>query len=235
MNKFEKQLEKWNHGVLRGAQARLAKTLGVSTATAALWTTGKRRPSKGYIEQMAQLFNMDALDVYKLFSSPSVIYPDIHAPSHAPVRNLRDRHTEDCSYHALPLSRTDTEDSEPSNSVALPFLDQVPDASGHYEEDHILEWWSVPRRFAQGAKYLLRAAAAGLNQAGQEDLCFVRPGKDMPEGKLILFRSPAGEYLCRRVKYKNGKPVFFRPDSKKADAQMPGEAVGVLSHLLSRL
>ena len=62
MNKFEKQLEKWNRGVLRGAQARLAKALGVSTATTALWATGKRRPSKGYAEQMARLFGMNAVD-----------------------------------------------------------------------------------------------------------------------------------------------------------------------------
>ena len=59
MNKFEKQLEKWNNGVLRGAQAKLAKILNVSTATVAFWATGKRTPSKGYIAQMAQLFGMD--------------------------------------------------------------------------------------------------------------------------------------------------------------------------------
>ena len=45
MNQFEKQLEKWNNGVLRGAQAKLARILKVSTATVALWTTGKRNPS----------------------------------------------------------------------------------------------------------------------------------------------------------------------------------------------
>ena len=102
MNKFEKQLEKWNKGILRGAQAKLAKTLGVSTATTALWTTGKRSPSKGYVEQMAKLFDMDALDVYKLFDRRSVIYPD--PPNVSSARMLHDRHSNEFGYNMQPHS-----------------------------------------------------------------------------------------------------------------------------------
>ncbi len=234
MNKFEKQLEKWNHGVLRGAQARLAKTLGVSTATAALWATGKRNPSKGYVAQMAQLFNMDALDVYKLFAPRSVIYPEI--PARPTARTLREKQGADCSYQASGrISPQGKPEPEQTNSVLLPFLNTIPDASGQYAEADVLEWWSVPRRFARGAKYLLRANDAGLNGVSQEDLCFVKPGKDMPEGKLLLFRTSAGQCLCRRVKYKNGIAVFFRPGNKRGDTQPPGEPIGEILHLVSRL
>ena len=69
MNKFEKQLEKWNKGTLRGAQAKLAKCLRVSTATVAMWATGKRHPSKGFIAKMADLFGLDEYTVARLFSA----------------------------------------------------------------------------------------------------------------------------------------------------------------------
>ena len=74
MNKFEKALAAWNDGSLRGAQAKLARELRVSTATVALWATGKRNPSKGYIALMAKLFNMTEDKVLRLFMSAS--YPE---------------------------------------------------------------------------------------------------------------------------------------------------------------
>ena len=92
MNKFEKQLEKWNGGVLRGAQAKLAKILKVSTATVALWTTGKRHPSKGYAQQMAALFGLDLYGVTRLFEDSSrVAYP--LAAENTPHHCLRESET----------------------------------------------------------------------------------------------------------------------------------------------
>lgn len=232
MNKFEKQLEKWNRGVLRGAQARLAKALGVSTATTALWATGKRRPSKGYAEQMARLFSMDAFDVYKLFDGRSIVYPDVPTLS---ARSLRERRTEDCSYITQNKNTDADGPTEQSNSVQLPFLNTVPDESGRYEESDVLEWWTLPRRFAQGAKYILRAADAGLKNTTAEDVCFVKPSADMPQGKLVLFRTPEGSHVCRRIVRRGQKTVYALPDGQTAVQRQPGRAVGILLKLVSQL
>lgn len=207
MNKFEKQLEKWNNGVLRGAQAKLAKTLGVSTATAALWATGKRRPSKGYVAQMAALFGLDVFGVLKLFDGRSTTYPDPAAQNH--LRTLRDKNTSDCSYNAGCDEKRETEEyPAQSNSVTLPFLAIVPLKYPHYDECDVIEWWSVPRRYAQGAKYIIRCADAGLDTADADDLCFIKPSEETADGRVMLLANASGKFFLRRVKRQNGKTAF---------------------------
>ena len=208
MNKFEKQLEKWNNGVLRGAQAKLAKTLGVSTATTALWATGKRRPSKGYVAQMAQLFGLDSFDVFKLFDYRSTTYPEPRAvPS---VHALRDQDNGGCSYLAGEgfLHESDAF-PEQSNSVQLPFLNSVPAHYPNYEESDIIEWWSVPRRFAQGAKYILRTADTGWDKhADKDDLCLVKPGQELAEGKIDFLLGSAWDFRQKEFRFLR----FFREE-----------------------
>lgn len=234
MNKFEKQLEKWNRGVLRGAQAQLAKALGVSTATTALWATGKRRPSKGYVEQMARLFDMDAFDVYKLFDRYSVIYPTA-VPQRA-ARGLREGHDEDYAYLTENRENAPADETpEQSNSVQLPFLNAVPSDCFKYDESDVLEWWSIPRRFARGAKYILRAGDAGWEQAGPEDLCLVKPCTDAPENKTVLFRTDEGKYICRRVCRKGNKTLYERPHSRIHETRRPGRPIGVVLRFITAL
>ena len=235
MNKFEKQLEKWNNGVLRGAQAKLAKTLGVSTATTALWATGKRRPSKGYVAQMAQLFGLDSFDVFKLFDYRSTTYPEPRAvPS---VHALRDQDNGGCSYLAGEgfLHESDAF-PEQSNSVQLPFLNSVPAHYPNYEESDIIEWWSVPRRFAQGAKYILRTADTGWDKhADKDDLCLVKPGQELAEGKIVLLEVQAGRYVTRRVQKEGAQTLFLSADGKKKETAPQGRILGMLVKRISNV
>lgn len=198
MNKFEKQLEKWNNGVLRGAQAKLARALGVSTATTALWSTGKRRPSKGYVAQMAALFGLDVYSVLKLFEiHPSIIYP---TPAETnSVHLLRDA-AEDYSYQAVENVPQPDPFLPQSNSVLLPFLNTIPPQYPQYDTDNVLEWWSIPRRYAQGAKYIIRSRDAALdNAAGDDDLCLVNPGADPSHGQAVLFTNGKGRFAVYRA------------------------------------
>lgn len=196
MNRFEKQLEKWNNGVLRGAQAKLAKILGVSTATTALWTTGKRHPSKGYIARMADLFGMDTLDVIKLFDFRSTTYPEPNA--HRFTGTLREQHANEYIYNLDADEETDLS----SNSVCLPFLNTIPEDYPQYDESEIIEWWSIPRRYAQGAKYIVRSQDVGLPDAKDpDDLCFVKPGTDIPTGKTALIATQKN--ICSILKITN--------------------------------
>lgn len=196
MNKFEKQLEKWNNGVLRGAQAKLAKLLKVSTATTALWATGKRRPSKGYVAQMARLFGLDIYQVVKLFETPSSV---TYATPASALHTLR----EDCPpsvYHA-PAE----EDTAQSNTLSIPFLSKIPLSYPALEEEDILEWWSIPRRYAAGIKYILRSQDIGLSDAHSEtDLCFIKPCILPDHGQTVLLADPQKRpCVCRAVRRAN--------------------------------
>ena len=64
MNKFEKQLEKWNNGVLRGAQAKLAKALGVSRQTISSLETGRYNPSIFLAHKIAQYFDATIEEIF---------------------------------------------------------------------------------------------------------------------------------------------------------------------------
>lgn len=191
MNKFEKQLEKWNNGVLRGAQAKLAKTLGVSTATTALWATGKRRPSKGYVSKMSALFKLDEYRVVKLFeNSLSTVYP---LPT-SNVNLLREVNA-DTAYQV----GTSAEETAQSNSVQIPFLN-APTAALPYSEDNVIEWWSLPRRYAQGTKYIVRSCDIGLADAtSPDDLCFVKPTDQPADKQVMLLFNGKKEYIVRRA------------------------------------
>lgn len=193
MNKFEKQLEKWNKGVLRGAQAKLAKKLGVSTATTALWATGKRRPSKGYAAQMADLFKIDIYNVFKLFENKTTTYS---TPTRSAQLLLREK-SDDCAYGS------EEENMAQSNSVRLPFFSQVPPQFPQYNEDDVLEWWSVPRRYACGAKYIVPSISIGYTDTSDpEDLCFIKPCLEAAYGEKVVCKLPNGKYTCQN---ENGK------------------------------
>lgn len=199
MNKFEKQLERWNKGVLRGAQAKLAKQLNVSTATTALWATGKRRPSKGYVAQMARLFGLDIYQVVKLFETPaSVTYPTPAVAQHL----LRDGDLRP-DYSSDSVGNENT--PHQSNSVSVPFLNKVPLHYPVLDEDDILEWWNIPRRYAQGVKYIVRAQDIGLPGALSEtDLCFVKPCTLPDHGQNVLLADTQSHFcVCRAVRRTN--------------------------------
>lgn len=224
MNKFEKQLEKWNNGVLRGAQARLAKTLGVSTATTAQWATGKRHPSKGYIHKMAELFSIDLFDALKLFDTRTTTYPE---PSQR-MQMLREK-TEEDVYSVC----TEEELLSQSNTVRLAFLNSVPDAFPQYDESEVIEWWSVPRRYALGAKYIIRSSDAGFGDAKDaDDLCFVQPTDVPSEQHLMLWKTKEG-YRCG-YGVKEGEH-FILQGSNTENSSQPQEQARPLGRIVRRI
>lgn len=197
MNKFEKQLEKWNGGILRGAQAKLAKLLQVSTATVALWTTGKRRPSKGYLSRMAQLFGIDAFDVMRLFP-PLTTYPEA-APRTAALHDAQDTQN---------AYSTDIFHAE-GNSVSIPLLHTISAHFPHYEECDVAEWWTLPRRAAQGSKCLVTDAYARTRE--QEDIYLIRPATAAEDGKIMLL-CEQGNVQLKRVQLENEQVRLSFPD-----------------------
>lgn len=199
MNKFEKQLEKWNNGVLRGAQAKLAKILQVSTATVALWATGKRRPSKGFVNKMAQLFALDEYAVIRLFPA-ATLYPELSKT--VPAAALRDAQAAENAYSADFFSNG-------SNSVSLPVLTRIGVNFPQYNEEDVSEYWTLPRRAALGAKCLVPYYIEN-NSPEPADLYLIRPSAIWENGVLLLLVN--GEGRLARVQTENGQTVLHQLD-----------------------
>ena len=208
MNKFEKTLMAWNGGILRGAQAKLASKLQVSTATVALWATGKRNPSKGYVAMMARLFGLSEYEVLRLFTAASY-------PEGTRTGELHENPAES-------IYNTDTELLSPqSNSVALPYLANVPAGYPEYDQADIIEWWTLPRRYARGAKYLVRCCGDSMEGSiGYDDLCLIKPEAEFLDGKVMLVKVNEG-YLIKRIRKEKGKIVLYSDNNKKYKAFAP--------------
>ena len=224
MNKFEKQLEKWNNGVLRGAQAKLAKTLKVSTAATALWATGKRRPSKGYVAQMARLFGLDIYQVIKLFEMPiAVTYPTPSVSAHA----LHEQ-TAHNAYHVGQLPYNE-DASVQGNTVSLPFFTHLPLTYPKFSDENILEWWSIPRRYAQGAKYIVRSNELSLPDCQQDtDLCFIKPCRQAAQGQAVLLTDGKKVFVLRTV-LRNGTLTYQTLSGTRAKVNPPWRVIGIIT------
>lgn len=188
MNRFEKQLEKWNNGTLRGAQAKLAKVLRVSTATVALWATGKRHPSKGYLAKMAQLFKLDVYGVSRLFTS-SPAYPEIIF-SHK-TTGLRDADNFNTAYPARSYLPSHT-------SVSLPVFKRIPSTYPNFTSNDVQDYWLVPKAVAAQAQYIFWLPTP----ADPYQLLFIAPC-DAWEGSPLLLAQYRETYWL--VKNTNGK------------------------------
>lgn len=62
-----KILEKWNNGIYRGAQRRLARELGLEENTISQCLTGKQNPSERMIAGMSKLFGKSKEEIKRIF------------------------------------------------------------------------------------------------------------------------------------------------------------------------
>ncbi|WP_428075520.1 helix-turn-helix transcriptional regulator [Candidatus Avelusimicrobium luingense] len=223
MNNFEKQLEKWNNGILRGAQAKLAKCLQVTTATVALWTTGKRRPSKGYIAKMAQLFNSTIADVQRLFMTPNHTSVSFTATTQTGV--LCDSPGPDI-YTVEPYTTllTPTE-----KTVSLPVFTKVPTSYPLFRHTQVRAWWTIPQSEAKKARFLFVLPS----DTDRERLLFIQPCNSWKAGKYMLGMG-VKEYLLFRVKRTTNGLILETEDGDKFPAQH-FSPIGVVTRQICQL
>ncbi len=206
MNKFEKQLERWNNGILRGAQAKLAKCLQVTTATVALWATGKRHPSKGYIAQMARLFFMDEYSVARLFT-PANDWAEFDLPTPT-TWMLRD---EDSPILATPTPK--------EKVVSLPVFTKLPPTYPRFLSKQTKGWWTIPVSWAKKTGFLFLLPTS----KDPERLLFVEPCSTWKEEKIMLGKQ-GNTYLLLRVE-KNKNQFVLCPE--QGPSLSTGEVVPV--------
>lgn len=223
MNNFEKQLEKWNNGILRGAQAKLAKYLQVTTATVALWTTGKRRPSKGYIAKMAQLFKLPVTDVQRLFmtATPALSWSSDNIQSGV----LCDSPGLDM-YTVEPYTTVLTPTVK---TVSLPVFTKVPASFPMFRHTQVRSWWTIPQQDAKKAKFLFALPHA----ADRERLLFIQPCNTWKAGKYMLGLN-IKEYILFLVK-KSGKSLIVETENGEKFPAQHFSPIGVVTRQICQL
>ena len=216
MNKFEKQLEKWNNGILRGAQAKLAKCLQVTTATVALWATGKRHPSKGYIAQMARLFCLDEHSIERLFTLTNKVPPANSRPTARWV--LQESNTA-----AFPALRNE------EKMVSLPVFATLPATYPHFLSKETNGWWTIPAKWAGKTQFLFQLP--GENDPDR--LLFVEPSATWQKGKIMLGQQARTYKLFRVVQ--EGKQVILYPEKGPGIPARQATAIGVVIRHVGKL
>lgn len=75
MMEFERLLEAWNNGVLRGARAKLSKELGVSEVTVSRWAKGELKPGQETIKKMSKIFDISVDKIKEAFGMGAALPP----------------------------------------------------------------------------------------------------------------------------------------------------------------
>lgn len=215
MNKFEKQLEKWNNGILRGAQAKLAKCLQVTTATVALWATGKRHPSKGYVAQMARLFSIDLSAAQRLFSADTP-RTDVDTPFSWVLRD----HSDDKPAY----SPADTD-----LSITLPVFTKMPPTYPRFFSKEARHWWTLPQKIVNEARFVF--VLPGPNDPKR--LLLVKPFGTWKTGDIVLVQYEHGYRLA--LVTKAAKTILLKGENGE---KIPGKNVipfGVVTRQICQL
>lgn len=67
MNTFIELLTKWNNGKQRGAQAKLAKSINISTGNLTDWVSGRSKPTLENINKMSAILNVPVEELKAIF------------------------------------------------------------------------------------------------------------------------------------------------------------------------
>lgn len=76
--KFLNLLIKWNNGIKRGAQVKMAKTLEIKESIVSMWVSGAQVPGEANILKMSAILGVSVQQLNKIFNrTPRVIGPGL--------------------------------------------------------------------------------------------------------------------------------------------------------------
>lgn len=170
-------LQHINDGQIRGAQAKLASDLQISTASVANWFTGKSFPSTENIKKMSKIYNLPENEIKKTF--------------------LEEGREFSASLKAVPL--TD------KNTISLPILADVPAGLPDFSDADVETFWDIPRWVFPGADFVVKCNGDSLEpKIHQGDYCVIRKTEEPMHGRAMVVRTENG--VCMKVikKLKDG-------------------------------
>ena len=170
-------LKKINLGKERGAQAKLASVLEISTASVANWFSGKNYPTEENIKKISDIFNIDVAEVRSAFYETDEFAPSVKA---------------------VPLT--------PNNTVTLPILADVPAGLPEFSDRDIEMFVDIPRWLFPGGDFVVKCIGDSLEpEIRKGDYCVIRKMTDPLDCKPMLVKTEHG--ICMKIvrKGKDGR------------------------------
>lgn len=167
-------LKRANGGILRGAQANLARKLGIVESSVSRWLDGKAKPSEQYVLAISRLVGCSPADVLEAFG----------------VKKKSDEFAPLSSVQGIPLT--------PNNTITLPILADAPAGLPEYSDRDVEQFVDIPRFMFPGADYIVHCIGDSLEpKIHKGDYCVIRKMEEPVFGRPMFVRTENG--VCMKV------------------------------------
>lgn len=191
----EEFLKKINNGIVRGAQTKIAKDLGVSHVSVLRWFSGQLKPGEENVQKLSDVYHLPVKTIRKMFDIEDLEFS----------RSLR----------VTPL--TD------KNTISLPILADVPAGLPEFSEADVETFWDIPRWVFPGADFVVKCNGDSLEpKLHQGDYCVIRKTTEPIHGRAMVVKTERG--ICMKVinKLKDGV-IELRSTNPKYKPFIPQE------------
>ena len=193
--KKEELLKEINNGIVRGAQTKIAKDLGVSHVSVLRWFSGQLKPSEENLKKMSQIYKISEKEIKEAFDWEDKEFS----------RSLR----------VTPL--TD------KNTISLPILADVPAGLPDFSDKDVETFWDIPRWVFPGADFVVKCNGDSLEpKLHLGDYCVIRKTEEPIHGRAMVVKTENG--ICMKVinKRKDGT-IELRSTNPKYKPFVPEE------------
>lgn len=166
----EEFLKKINNGIVRGAQTKIAKDLGVSHVSVLRWFSGQLKPGEENVQKLSDVYHLPVKTIRKMFDIEDLEFS----------RSLR----------VTPL--TD------KNTISLPILADVPAGLPEFSDADVETFWDIPRWVFPGADFVVKCNGDSLEpKLHQGDYCVIRKTEEPIHGRAMVVKTERG--ICMKV------------------------------------
>lgn len=166
----EEFLKKINNGIVRGAQTKIAKDLGVSHVSVLRWFSGQLKPGEENVQKLSDVYHLPVKTIRKMFDIEDLEFS----------RSLR----------VTPL--TD------KNTISLPILADVPAGLPEFSDADVETFWDIPRWVFPGADFVVKCNGDSLEpKLHQGDYCVIRKTTEPIHGRAMVVKTERG--ICMKV------------------------------------
>lgn len=192
-------LMRFNGGILRGSQVRLARKLHVTEASVSRWVDGSQKPSEQYILAMARLVGCNPSEVAEAFG-----VLEKKTDEFAPLSSVR----------GIPLT--------PNNTITLPILADVPAGLPEFSDRDIEQFVDFPRFIFPGADYIIRCIGDSLEpKIHRGDYCVIRKTTQPIYGRPMFVRTEDG--VCMKIVKQDANGTRLCSTNPKYKPLVPSE------------
>lgn len=196
-SEFEKKLETWNGGTLRGAKTKLAAALGVSDVTVSRWARGELRPSEELMQKLGGFFSCSTEELERIFNETGEKRAREKLNNYAPT--LR----------GVPLTG--------QNTITLPILADVPAGLPDFSDRDVEMFIDIPRFMFAGADFVVKCIGDSLEpKLHKGDYCVVRKTSEPINGRPMVVKTESGVTMKIIKTLPDGRVQLWSTNNKYA-------------------